>query len=45
MLELESRIQALQAENEKQAAQINKYKDRFERIKANARAKRDAKEG
>jgi hypothetical protein len=32
----------LRSENEKQAAQIIKYRDRFERIKANARAKRDA---
>ena len=27
----------------RQAAQVAKYKDRFERIKANARAKRDAR--
>ena len=43
--ELEAQLAMMREENEKQAAQIIKYKDRFERIKANARAKRDARDG
>ncbi|EIW65729.1 hypothetical protein TREMEDRAFT_66106 [Tremella mesenterica DSM 1558] len=41
--DLEEEVKGLRIENEKQKGQIDKYKERFEKIKSNAREKRDAK--
>ncbi|OCF33201.1 hypothetical protein I316_05246 [Kwoniella heveanensis BCC8398] len=41
--ELEDQVRTLRLENEKQRSQIDKYKDRIDKIKVNARAKKEAK--
>ncbi|KAK6905016.1 hypothetical protein I203_105835 [Kwoniella mangroviensis CBS 8507] len=41
--ELEDEVRMLKGENEKQKEQIGRYKERFEKIKQNAKAKKEAK--
>nr|XP_019048530.1 hypothetical protein I302_02302 [Kwoniella bestiolae CBS 10118]OCF27460.1 hypothetical protein I302_02302 [Kwoniella bestiolae CBS 10118] len=41
--ELEDELRSLRSENEKQKEQIGRYKERFEKIKQNAKAKKEAK--
>ncbi|WRT63468.1 uncharacterized protein IL334_000373 [Kwoniella shivajii] len=41
--ELEDEVRQLKNDNEKQKSQIDRYKERFEKIKSNAKAKKEAK--
>nr|XP_019014340.1 uncharacterized protein I206_00422 [Kwoniella pini CBS 10737]OCF53121.1 hypothetical protein I206_00422 [Kwoniella pini CBS 10737] len=41
--ELEDEVKSLKGENQKQKEQIGRYKERFEKIKMNAKAKKEAK--
>ncbi|KAK1926329.1 hypothetical protein DB88DRAFT_481460 [Papiliotrema laurentii] len=43
--ELEEQVSVLKADNEKQKGQVDKYRDKLHQIKANARAKREARAG